>query len=72
MAERETVIIRSMRRRYNWPEGPLNLWLIVMFAAGAVELGIFIYFMVVQSRLQLGIPWYVSSNRTIPRRNITA
>ena len=55
--ERETIILRATRRKYNWPEGPLNLWLLVMLAAGATELGIFTYFMVVQSRLQLGVPW---------------
>lgn len=59
MAERETIIIRQMRRKYSWPENLLNFWLLVMIAAGATELGIFIYFMNVQARLQLAIPWYV-------------
>lgn len=46
------------RRRYHWPELQLNIWIIIVLAASAICLGIFSWFMVVQSELQLGIPWY--------------
>ena len=62
MAEvRETILIRQMRRKYNWPEAQLNFWLIVMIATGSIELGIFAYFFTVQNLFGLGIPWYASS-----------
>ena len=48
-----------------WPEAQLNLWLIIMIASAATILGVFSYFMVVQSRFHLGIPWYVYSTRTL-------
>ncbi|THC99887.1 hypothetical protein EYZ11_000585 [Aspergillus tanneri] len=35
----------------------LNIWIIIVLAASAICLGIFSWFMVVQSELQLGIPW---------------
>ena len=54
----ETIIRRFERKRkYMWPEAQLNLWLIIMIASAATILGIFIYFMVVQSRFHLGVPW---------------
>lgn len=46
------------RRRYHWPELQLNIWIIIVLAASAICLGIFSWFMVVQSELKLGIPWY--------------
>ncbi|PLB52864.1 hypothetical protein P170DRAFT_114391 [Aspergillus steynii IBT 23096] len=45
------------RRRYHWPELQLNIWIIIVLAASAICLGIFSWFMVVQSELKLGIPW---------------
>ncbi|KAH8426958.1 uncharacterized protein KD926_007207 [Aspergillus affinis] len=45
------------RRRYHWPELQLNIWIIIVLAASAICLGIFSWFMVVQSELELGIPW---------------
>lgn len=48
------------RRRYHWPELQLNLWILIVLGGSAVCLGIFSWFMVVQSQLGLGIPWYPS------------
>ncbi len=65
MAEvRETILVRQLRRKYNWPEAQLNFWLIIMIAAGATELGIFGYFFTVQNTFGRGIPWYVHALNT--------
>lgn len=48
------------RRRYHWPELQLNIWIMIVFSASAICLGIFAWFMSVQTELKLGIPWYVS------------
>lgn len=50
----------TARRRYQWPELQLNIWLITVLAGSGTCLGIFAWFMVVQSQLHLGTPWYVS------------
>lgn len=58
----ETVVrLIERRRKYMWPEAQLNFWLIIMIASGATILGIFAYFMTVQSQFHLGVPWYVLS-----------
>ena len=53
------VVYRETRRRYRWPEVQLNLWILVILAAAATDLGIFAYFITVQQQLEVGIPWYV-------------
>ncbi|KAL4897095.1 hypothetical protein BDV59DRAFT_84694 [Aspergillus ambiguus] len=45
------------RRRYHWPELQLNIWIMIVFSASAICLGIFAWFMAVQTELKLGIPW---------------
>jgi hypothetical protein len=45
------------RRRYRWPELQLNIWIIIVLAGSAICLGIFAWFMAVQSQLRLGTPW---------------
>ncbi|KAL2039436.1 hypothetical protein N7G274_007708 [Stereocaulon virgatum] len=57
MARTTLVNIIERKRRYQWPEAQLNLWLIVMIAASATITGVFAYFMTVQSRFQIGSPW---------------
>ncbi|KAL6720991.1 hypothetical protein ACLMJK_000091 [Lecanora helva] len=52
-----TIRVLERKRKYMWPEAQLNLWLIVMIATAATILGINIYFMVVQARFHLGVPW---------------
>ncbi|KEY77649.1 hypothetical protein BA78_7981 [Aspergillus fumigatus] len=44
------------RRRYRWPELQLNIWIIIVLAGSAICLGIFAWFMAVQSQLRLGTP----------------
>lgn len=44
-----------------WPEAQLNFWLIVMIAAAATIVGVFTYFMQLQSNFHLGVPWYVET-----------
>ena len=56
---REEVIIRETRRRYQWPEIQLNLWILVILAASATVLGIFAWFITVQQQMNIGIPWLV-------------
>jgi hypothetical protein len=48
---------RVRRRRYRWPEIQLNIWIIIVLSASAICLGIFAWFMAVQSQLRLGTPW---------------
>jgi len=57
MANTTVIRIFSRKRRYTWPEAQLNFWLIVMIASAATILGINAYFMVVQARFHLGVPW---------------
>ncbi|KAL5357734.1 hypothetical protein BJX96DRAFT_172808 [Aspergillus floccosus] len=45
------------RRRYHWPELQLNIWIMMVFSASAICLGVFAWFMAVQTELKLGIPW---------------
>lgn len=44
-------------RRYHWPELQLNLWILIVLSASSICLGIFAWFMAVQTQLNLGIPW---------------
>ncbi|OJJ51575.1 hypothetical protein ASPZODRAFT_56400 [Penicilliopsis zonata CBS 506.65] len=50
-------VTRQTRRRYHWPELQLNIWIIIVLACSATCLGIFAWFMAVQSQLRLGTPW---------------
>src|SRR5205814_524451 len=53
-----TLTTSSIRyRKFHWPEIQLNIWLLIVLAASATCLGIFSWFMVVQSQMQLGTPW---------------
>lgn len=47
-------------RTYNWPPLQLNLWIVVMLLCSASIMGVFGNFIVIQDRLQLPVPWYVS------------
>jgi len=51
------VIYRETRRRYQWPEVQLNLWILIILAASATVLGIFAWFITVQNQLEIGTPW---------------
>lgn len=51
------IVRREVRARYHWPETQLNIWLIVVLSGSATCLGIFVWFMTVQSQMNLGIPW---------------
>lgn len=53
----ETIVVRETRRKYRWPEVQLNLWIFVILAAASTTLGIFSWFMVVQTQLEVGTPW---------------
>ncbi|KAJ5722608.1 arginase [Penicillium malachiteum] len=48
---------RRIRLSYHWPEIQLNIWLIVVLAGSATCLGIFSWFMIIQSTMKLGTPW---------------
>lgn len=52
------VVYRETRRRYHWPEVQLNLWILIILAAAATDLGIFAWFITVQQQMKIGIPWY--------------
>lgn len=58
------IVRREIRPRYHWPEIQLNIWLIVVLTGSATCLGIFAWFMTVQSQMDLGVPWYVNSQPT--------
>ncbi|KAE8152673.1 hypothetical protein BDV25DRAFT_170064 [Aspergillus avenaceus] len=45
------------RRRYHWPELQLNIWILIVLSSSAICLGIFSWFMAVQSEMRLGTPW---------------
>lgn len=51
------IIYRETRRRYRWPEVQLNLWILLILAAAATDLGIFAWFITVQEQMRVGIPW---------------
>ncbi len=59
MANETLIRVLERKRKYMWPEAQLNFWLIIMIASAATILGINAYFMTVQSRFHLGIPWYL-------------
>ncbi|KAJ5493133.1 hypothetical protein N7539_001879 [Penicillium diatomitis] len=54
---KEVRVRRQTRRLHHWPEIQLNIWLIVVLSASATCLGIFSWFMIVQSQMDLGTPW---------------
>jgi hypothetical protein len=54
------LVIERHSARYHWPALQLNFWILVMLAGSATNLGIFAYFMTVQTQLDLGIPWYAN------------
>lgn len=60
MANEVLIRVLERKRKYMWPEAQLNFWLIVMIAAAATIVGVFTYFMQLQSNFHLGVPWYVS------------
>ena len=62
----ETVQVRRRFRQYQWPEAQLNFWLLVMFAAAATELGVFVYFMTVQAQVRVPSPWSVNQYKSRP------
>jgi hypothetical protein len=53
------LVIERDHAKYHWPAQQLNFWILVMLAGSATNLGVFAYFMTIQTRLVLGIPWYV-------------
>ncbi|EME77915.1 uncharacterized protein MYCFIDRAFT_33894 [Pseudocercospora fijiensis CIRAD86] len=60
---RERVIVRQS---YYWPDWQLNVWIIIMLAAGGVLVGVFSSFVVVQTHLgKLGIPWIMPFGITV-------
>ncbi|KAK2757369.1 hypothetical protein FQN54_004884 [Arachnomyces sp. PD_36] len=50
-------IYRDFGRKYHWPEIQLNIWLLVVLTASASCLGMFSWFMAVQTQMSLGTPW---------------
>ncbi|KAL9076285.1 MAG: hypothetical protein Q9161_001001 [Pseudevernia consocians] len=57
MANEVLIRVLERKRKYVWPEAQLNFWLIVMIAAAATIVGVFTYFMQLQSNFHLGVPW---------------
>lgn len=51
------IVIRESRRRYNWPQLQLNLWIFIVLAGASTVLGINAWFITVQQQLRIGIPW---------------
>jgi hypothetical protein len=56
------VVYRETRRRYQWPEVQLNLWILIILSASATVLGIFAWFITVQNQLRIGTPWYAATH----------
>ncbi|KAI9369361.1 hypothetical protein BJX61DRAFT_151904 [Aspergillus egyptiacus] len=56
---------RTHLKHYLWPEIQLNIWILTVFAASAICLGIFAWFIAVQDELNLGIPWLLPYMLTI-------
>ncbi|PMD29112.1 hypothetical protein L207DRAFT_475772, partial [Hyaloscypha variabilis F] len=54
----EAVVVRHVRTKYHWPALQLNFWLLIMIIGSSTILGIFSYFVTVQSQLDVGTPWY--------------
>ncbi|OQD89939.1 hypothetical protein PENANT_c002G02105 [Penicillium antarcticum] len=50
-------IRHEVRRKYRWPELQLNIWIMIVMSCSATCLGIFSWFMTVQSQMHLGTPW---------------
>lgn len=48
---------RTVLRRYRWPALQLNVFLVLALISACVVMGIFAYFIAVQCRLKLGVPW---------------
>jgi len=46
-----------VRERYFWPNGQLNIWTIIILATGAILVGIFAEFIVIQDQMNLQQPW---------------
>jgi predicted histidine transporter YuiF (NhaC family) len=46
-------------RTYNWPPLQLNFWIFVMLLASSSIMGVFGYFITIQTQLLLPVPWYV-------------
>jgi hypothetical protein len=53
----EEVVLHRTKMRYHWPALQLNFWLLIMLIGSATILGIYAYFMTVQSQLEVGTPW---------------
>lgn len=66
MANEVLVRVLERKRKYIWPEAQLNFWLIVMIAAAATIVGVFTYFMQLQSVFHLGVPWYALTLPSYP------
>lgn len=60
------VVVVERRKKYHWPEAQLNCWLIIFLAASATVLGIFSFFMTVQQQMQVGTPWSVRFQSSLP------
>ncbi|MCJ1410045.1 hypothetical protein MMC19_004130 [Ptychographa xylographoides] len=56
MATTEIITVQR-RRKYHWPEAQLNFWLLIIWVASGLELGVFATFMTIQTQLGLGTPW---------------
>lgn len=46
-------------RTYNWPPLQLNFWIFVMLLASSSIMGVFGYFITIQTQLLLPVPWCV-------------
>ncbi len=53
------VVVQRVRTKYHWPAVQLNFWLLIMIIGSSTILGIFAYFMSVQTQLRVGTPWFV-------------
>lgn len=59
LVEMPTLQVRETKRRYEWPELQLNIWIVIVLVGSSVNLGVFSWFMTVQTQMMLGIPWWV-------------
>lgn len=65
------LVIERHHARYHWPALQLNFWILIMFVGSSVNLGIFAYFMAVQTQLNVIIPWYFPYWVTVGALSIT-
>jgi len=59
------VIVQRVRTKYHWPALQLNFWLLIMFVAASLVLGVFGRLVYIQGQYDLKVPWYFTYHVTM-------